>query len=495
MVAYYPFNDNANDESGNGNNGTPEGGITWISDRFGNPDRALNFDGIDDYIDCGNGPSLQVDGDITVCAWVKEGFSSEQNPVIVNKYGGGVDAGWLLSTWPDGEVLFDGRDHSGIYRHNESDFYLDYEWHFLVGQRKLEGAGSYWRIYIDGILECDNHYENNSSINAACNIEIGRQCQSTNQWFKGIIDDIRIYNKALSESEIQELYCENGWCNEPPIANAGKDQFKIIGEIVQLDGSGSSDPDGDEISYAWFFNSKPDGSTAELGDNTIVNPTFIPDIVGEYKLGLVVNDGQTDSETDLVSIFVQSPQEATEDVITTVIEMNLGNWGKSLKAKLESIIVWLDINNTEDAIDQLEAFILAVKAQSGKKLTDGQASELIATAQRIIDALENNNLGKAVNSEYIDMREPMPTEYLLKDNYPNPFNPTTIISYAIPNDGLVILDIYDVLGNKVAELENGYKSAGSYDYNFDASNLTSGLYIYSLRVNDYTAIKKMMLLK
>ncbi len=88
-----------------------------------------------------------------------------------------------------------------------------------------------------------------------------------------------------------------------------------------------------------------------------------------------------------------------------------------------------------------------------------------------------------------------PKEYSLQQNYPNPFNPSTTIKYQIPKAGFVTLNIYNLLGREVTILVNGYKIKGSYDVNFDASKLASGVYIYQLRVNNYIASKKMVLTK
>lgn len=88
-----------------------------------------------------------------------------------------------------------------------------------------------------------------------------------------------------------------------------------------------------------------------------------------------------------------------------------------------------------------------------------------------------------------------PNHYQLMQNYPNPFNPSTSISFSIPSDGHVTLGIYDVLGNAVALLENGYKSAGTYSYNFDATKLTSGIYFYTIRSGSFFETKKMLLMK
>lgn len=88
-----------------------------------------------------------------------------------------------------------------------------------------------------------------------------------------------------------------------------------------------------------------------------------------------------------------------------------------------------------------------------------------------------------------------PDEYKLTQNYPNPFNPTTQIRFSIPESGIVTMKIYNTLGEQVATLINEQKAQGEYNVTFDASNLPSGVYIYQIRVNDFTASKKMMLMK
>jgi hypothetical protein len=89
----------------------------------------------------------------------------------------------------------------------------------------------------------------------------------------------------------------------------------------------------------------------------------------------------------------------------------------------------------------------------------------------------------------------IPTTYLLSQNYPNPFNPSTTISFSIPTSEFVTLKVYDVLGREVATLVNEQLRAGSYSYNFTASNLTSGVYLYKLQAGKYSETKKMVLTK
>jgi len=86
-------------------------------------------------------------------------------------------------------------------------------------------------------------------------------------------------------------------------------------------------------------------------------------------------------------------------------------------------------------------------------------------------------------------------DYALAQNYPNPFNPSTVIKYQLPKDGFVTLKIYDALGSEITTLVNEYKQSGKYEVNFDASKLSSGVYPYSIKVNDYSATKKLVLMK
>ncbi len=89
----------------------------------------------------------------------------------------------------------------------------------------------------------------------------------------------------------------------------------------------------------------------------------------------------------------------------------------------------------------------------------------------------------------------VPDVYSLSQNYPNPFNPETKIKFNIPVTGYTKLSVYDVLGREEAVLVNGNLSAGSYEINWNALNVPSGVYFYKITSGDYTAVKKMMLVK
>ncbi|RPI61315.1 MAG: T9SS C-terminal target domain-containing protein, partial [Ignavibacteriales bacterium] len=93
----------------------------------------------------------------------------------------------------------------------------------------------------------------------------------------------------------------------------------------------------------------------------------------------------------------------------------------------------------------------------------------------------------------------IPSEYKLEQNYPNPFNPITVISYQLPKVGNVTLKVFDVLGKEVATLVNEFRSAGSYEVEFNPEssikNPASGIYFYQLKAGEFVETKKMLLLK
>ena len=84
----------------------------------------------------------------------------------------------------------------------------------------------------------------------------------------------------------------------------------------------------------------------------------------------------------------------------------------------------------------------------------------------------------------------LPTDYILYQNYPNPFNPTTRISYSLSNPGKVSIIVYDILGKEVAVLLNEEKAIGNYYVDFVSDNLSSGIYFYQLKANNFVENKK-----
>ena len=100
----------------------------------------------------------------------------------------------------------------------------------------------------------------------------------------------------------------------------------------------------------------------------------------------------------------------------------------------------------------------------------------------LITAIDNDNTS-------------LPKEFKLFQNYPNPFNPSTKITYSIPTNSQIVIKVYDVTGREVATLENRERAAGTYSVSFNAKQLASGVYYYKLTANNYSAVKKFVLIK
>lgn len=106
-----------------------------------------------------------------------------------------------------------------------------------------------------------------------------------------------------------------------------------------------------------------------------------------------------------------------------------------------------------------------------------------------------DNDGTISFSKVVEVLNSKPSTLNLSQNYPNPFNPSTVIKYQIPVDARVSIKVYNVLGNVVATLQNGFQTAGEYSVSVDGSNLASGVYFYKIEAGDFSATKKMLLTK
>lgn len=118
-------------------------------------------------------------------------------------------------------------------------------------------------------------------------------------------------------------------------------------------------------------------------------------------------------------------------------------------------------------------------------------------AKKFINPSENYtvNFGGTTDPIGIKQISSVVKDFNLGQNYPNPFNPSTKINFSIPSNDYVFLRVYDILGREVKTLVDNQLKAGEYEFEFDAHNLTSGVYYYSLRAGENVSVKKMVLVK
>ncbi len=211
LVAHYPFNGNAKDESGNANHGTVNG-ATLTTDRFGNANSAYEFDGINNYIQVANSTSLNVfNSDLTVSMWIYN-----DNPLLtdftykgISKGGWNTGAGYELlysNFWNDGTLHFTtGSGGNNVYAFNT----YNNQWIMLTGT--YENATTTKKIFINGIEQTIIIQQVDNLKSSLNDLFIGRRDPANNYsgFVKGKMDEVRIYNKALSASEITSLYNTN----------------------------------------------------------------------------------------------------------------------------------------------------------------------------------------------------------------------------------------------------------------------------------------------
>ncbi|MFC1481987.1 FG-GAP-like repeat-containing protein [Candidatus Neomarinimicrobiota bacterium] len=217
LVAYYPFNGNANDESGNGNDGTVNG-ATLAMDRFGNANNAYDFDGVDDYITTAAKTwGFSTEGSIS--AWIK---TTSPGEITVFSLGHGSAQDELL-------LQIEGNNKIGIYNHKQIDNYNvrasstsvnTGDWVHVVGVISGGGSPSNLIVYVNGIQETGTTLTVGVPTDISDTIpreaRLGWRTGEVGNPFNGDIDDIRIYNRALSAAEIEALYHEGGWDLTPP---------------------------------------------------------------------------------------------------------------------------------------------------------------------------------------------------------------------------------------------------------------------------------------
>jgi hypothetical protein len=187
------------DSSGNGNDGTLVNNPTWVNGKVG---KGLCFDGTNDYVDCGQDTSLKITGAITVEAWVK--WSGDGNQYFVTKSGSSGYRSYDLSGNEDGTVEFrvGGADCNTIKSSGRTSIPVG-EWVYLVGTYE---PSRYVRLFVNGALA----KESTTSVPASQGENGLSWCigarEGSRGWFDGIIDEVKIYNGALSAEEIRANY-------------------------------------------------------------------------------------------------------------------------------------------------------------------------------------------------------------------------------------------------------------------------------------------------
>lgn len=199
------------------------------------------------------------------------------------------------------------------------------------------------------------------------------------------------------------------------------------------------------------------------------------------------------------SILYCQPYEAPFDSKGNVIELSVNNTTSTdfndVMIEVESAPDWINFNSKKveiTKVPQSKEMIAKFLFDADRTTNTDQSSDI----KFKITTNEGRQFFKTIN-----IKSSLPEKFEMNQNYPNPFNPTTKITFTLPKDSKVNLSVYNILGERVAELVNGEKKSGYYEYNFDGSRLASGMYIYKIHVypavgeGEFSSVKKMLLLK
>jgi|GEM_PF-2519102 len=139
----------------------------------------------------------------------------------------------------------------------------------------------------------------------------------------------------------------------------------------------------------------------------------------------------------------------------------------------------------------------SITADGAFTYTANDTTTIETVTVKVSDAFGGADTAVTVFSSLDAVIEPgkLPTAYALNQNFPNPFNPSTAIRFQLPKESYVTLKVFNLLGEQVSSIVNGYLPAGYHEYKFDASNLATGIYIYRIQAGDFISTKKMTLIK
>lgn len=355
LVASWPFNGNANDESGNGNDGVVYG-ATLTTDRFGNPNKAYSFSR-DRYIIVPTLNNMPVGNTSrTLSTWVR--INSLTSGDTVFNYGTNVcneQCGIRLVYAPCWQFSFWGCD-GGYDLDTQTSPELN-KWIFIV--MTYDQNSQIAKVYQDGV----EVYRGTRIPNTVVNVDgltIGRLNQlqdGTYYKFDGDIDDIRIYNRSLSDEEIQNLY--NIQNNQPPVLDTIENQSIYEGQPLQFTVS-ASDPDGNALTYS--ADGLPTGAAFDQATGAF---SWMPDNTqaGSYTVTFSVSDG-TLTDTEEITITVLDLDEIPPTITgAATTSPNAAGWYNS------NVTVHFEASDSGSGVDSVTPDTVLSSDGAGQSVT------------------------------------------------------------------------------------------------------------------------------
>lgn len=309
LVGSWPFNGNANDESGNGNNGTVSG-ASLTTDRFGNPNLAYSFDGENDYIAIA--PSSLVDNETaaTLSFWIKRDVNDDYGLPIHTG-----NQGCLNTQVKKDSVLVAVCTNSSYDGSAPTEFAVKWtyiqqsQWNHII--LSYDGAAKNLKIYLNGILSKETFAEGNIWSPQSSYLAFGVYYLFGNPnhgYYKGILDDVMLYNRALSENEIKNIYthnmCSDTIINDTTVYHVSDLSFEDLSPKVYLnsiDSLNTSVGGCDSIIYRYLkFVYEPDYFT----DTIWVNDTIVTEVFDTTYVTITDTSFITVTDTLIIDVTI-----------------------------------------------------------------------------------------------------------------------------------------------------------------------------------------------
>ena len=210
----------------------------------------------------------------------------------------------------------------------------------------------------------------------------------------------------------------------------------------------------------------------------------------EFKAG--PNVGNSFTVNSVSFNFGDNPQTTNYNIINSQVFYSTNNFSSG--TALGGTLAYLNTTMSTFALSNLNIFVGNGQSFSLRVYPYSPTGSVTATVSL---AIHNNVVicGKTSRVVGIEGESNLPTAYALHQNYPNPFNPASIIRYDIPTSSFVRISVYDILGEEIRSLVSEEKNPGTYEVTFDAKDLPSGIYFYTIRAGEFSQSRKMILMK
>ena len=437
--------------------------------------QSLMFNGNDAYVDMGTPSNLLMDY-VTVSAWVYPDWDGNYDYIVSR------ETGYVLRNEGNNLAFVVTLNNTVEYYDTYTTLTNKNEWAHVVGT--YDGETS--KLYVNGVLKSsDDSPSGKLTIDSSSPFRIGNAYCCQNRGFKGNIDEVAIWDEALSAVEVAALYNSGYGINAVNNSGDYTSSSNLQGYWKMNEGTGSILADGSNN------NNLGNIYGATWSDHTVINPNS-PTSFDWVSTALDTINITKTNLTDTYELKWSESKDVDIDTIDYLISVSVGQFPAEIVYETADTSLMITYQNIIDNwypnLEMLSRGTLKFSVSA----TDGWDTVKVSGDDRVL----------FVNRyDYLSTEgEGIPTEFALHENYPNPFNPTTTLRFDLPEVSDVTVTIYNMLGQKVRTFNMNDTPAGYHSIKWNATNdygdpVGAGVYLYQLRANEFVKTKKMVLLK